>query len=448
MTSQTELAHLSRVLTMGELTASIAHEVNQPIAAVVNYGHACLEWLSAEPPDIEEARQAAENIIRDGTRAGSVIGQIRALFKKELPAKGWFDINDAIQELAVFVRGEILSHRVSIRTELAAGLPKVKADRVQLQQVVLNLVVNGMDAMRNTDVRSRELLIRSQMDGSSQILIQVEDSGEGLPADFETKIFNPFFTTKTQGIGMGLSISRSIIESHGGRLSAKPRPTGGAIFQFTFQSGHRMSMTDSNSIIYVVDDDPSIRDSVRSLLKSVGLHAVTFESPDEFMSAVRPEIPSCLLLDVALPAANGLEFQAELAKIGIHIPIVFITAHGDIPMTSRAIKAGAVEFLTKPFQKNDLLTAIHQALDRDRSQRKEQSDSASLRERHQTLTSREREVMALVVTGLMNKEVAAKLGLSEVTIKIHRGHVMQKMKAKSLAEFVRMADRLKPRSAR
>jgi FixJ family two-component response regulator len=209
-----------------------------------------------------------------------------------------------------------------------------------------------------------------------------------------------------------------------------------------------MPTTDSNSIIYVVDDDPSIRDSVRSLLKSVGLHAVTFESPDEFMSAARPEIPSCLLLDVALPAANGLEFQAELAKVGIHIPIVFITAHGDIPMTSRAIKAGAVEFLTKPFQKNDLLTAIHQALDRDRAQRKEQSDSASLRERHQTLTSREREVMALVVTGLMNKEVAAKLGLSEVTIKIHRGHVMQKMKAKSLAELVRMADRLKPRSAR
>jgi FixJ family two-component response regulator len=207
-------------------------------------------------------------------------------------------------------------------------------------------------------------------------------------------------------------------------------------------------MTDSNSIIYVVDDDPSIRDSVRSLLKSVGLYSVTFESPDEFLAAVRPEIPSCLLLDVALPAANGLEFQAELAKIGIHIPIVFITAHGDIPMTSRAIKAGAVEFLTKPFQKNDLLTAIHQALDRDRTQRKEQSDSASLRERHQTLTSREREVMALVVTGLMNKEVAAKLGLSEVTIKIHRGHVMQKMKAKSLAELVRMADRLKPRSAR
>ncbi len=237
MTSQTELAHLSRVLTMGELTASIAHEVNQPIAAVVNYGHACLEWLSAEPPDIEEARQAAENIIRDGTRAGSVIGQIRALFKKELPAKGWFDINEAIQELAVFVRGEVLSHRVSIRTELGAGMPKVKADRVQMQQVVLNLIVNGMDAMRNTDVRSRELLIRSGMDGSSQILIQVEDSGEGLPADFETKIFNPFFTTKTQGIGMGLSISRSIIESHGGRLLAKPRPGGGAIFQLTIPVG-------------------------------------------------------------------------------------------------------------------------------------------------------------------------------------------------------------------
>lgn len=207
-------------------------------------------------------------------------------------------------------------------------------------------------------------------------------------------------------------------------------------------------MTEANAIIYVVDDDPSIRDSIRSLLKSVGMRAVTFESPDEFMGASRPEVPSCLLLDVALPSANGLEFQDDLAKIGIHIPIVFITAHGDIPMTSRAIKAGAVEFLTKPFQKSDLLSAIHQALDRDRAQRKEQLESADLREHYQTLTPRETEVMALVVTGLTNKEVAAKLGLSEVTIKIHRGHVVRKMKAKSLAELVRMADRLKPRSRR
>jgi PAS domain S-box-containing protein len=237
MRSQTELAHLSRVLTMGELTASIAHEVNQPLAAVVTYGHACLEWLSAKPPNVEEAREAAKSIIRDGTRAGSVIGRIRALFRKESPQKGWFDMNEAIQELAVFIRGEALLHRVSIRTELATDLPKVKADRVQLQQVVLNMIVNGMDAMRNTDVRSRELLIRSQREGSSGIAVQVEDSGEGLPAEFEGKIFNPFFSTKAQGIGMGLSIGRSIIESHGGRLWATPHPSGGAIFQFTIPIG-------------------------------------------------------------------------------------------------------------------------------------------------------------------------------------------------------------------
>ncbi len=232
MKTQAELAHLSQVLSMGELTASIAHEINQPLTAVVTHGHACVEWLSANPPNLEKTRQTIERIIQDGTRAGAVLSRIRALFKKEAPAKDWFDMNEVIHELTVFLRDEAVRRHISIRTDLVPGLSKVKADRVQLQQVVLNLMMNGMDAVAEMTGRPKELVL-SAREQDAELLVRVEDSGIGLDAETSEKIFHPFFTTKPHGIGMGLSISRSIIEAHEGHLWAVPRPSGGAIFQFT-----------------------------------------------------------------------------------------------------------------------------------------------------------------------------------------------------------------------
>jgi signal transduction histidine kinase len=220
-------------MTVGALTASIAHEVNQPLAAVVTNSNACLRWLAREVPDVEEARAAVERVIKEGQRAGEVIRRIRALAQRTDPQAAWLDLNDVIREVVALMHGEARQPRVALWTDLAAGLPPVLGDRVQLQQVLLNLLINGIEAMQAVMDRPWELWIRSERHDVDTVLVAVQDAGIGLDPQQMARLFDPFFTTKPGGMGIGLAISRTIIEAHGGRLWATPNDGPGATFQFT-----------------------------------------------------------------------------------------------------------------------------------------------------------------------------------------------------------------------
>src|SRR5438445_12056292 len=224
-----DLAHVNRVTIMGALTASLAHEVNQPIAATVTNAQACLNWLAGDPPNLEAARASAMSIVEDGTRAAEIISRTRLLFTKGRPRRDLVDVNDVIREMIVLLRSEITRHGISVRTELASRLPRLMGDRVQLQQVLMNLIMNSVYAMKGLD-ETREVAITSRQANDGRLMVSVIDTGVGLPAQQADQIFYAFFTTKPQGTGMGLSISRSIVESHNGRLWASDHAPRGACF--------------------------------------------------------------------------------------------------------------------------------------------------------------------------------------------------------------------------
>jgi FixJ family two-component response regulator len=313
-------------------------------------------------------------------------------------------------------------------------------DRIQLQQALLNSLLNAAEAMREVSPVRRRMVVRAIADHRAAgpwALVSIENAGFG-EAEAAPR-FEAFYTTKPGGLGIGRSIRRSIIEQPPGLAlgHGEPRPWRHVPRRMT---GSVMSA--ETPIVFVVDDDRSVRDSLRRLIASVGMTVEVFPTAQAFLSTPRRDAPGCLVLDVRLPGLSGLDLQRKLVKTDATLPIIILTGHGDIPMSVRAMKAGAIEFLTKPFRGPDLLDAIRYAIDHDRTARAERHELAELRRRYDTLTPRERDVMAGVVGGLLNKHMSAEFGTTEATVKEQRGQVMQKMRAGSLAALVRPAARL------
>lgn len=438
-----DLTHVGRVTTMGELTASLAHELRQPLTAILTNAETAQALLASGRLDAAELGEILSDIVADDTRAGEVIGRLRSLLNKGEFERRPLDLNEVIREVVRLVQSDAIIRNVAIELELAEGLPPVSGDRVQLQQVILNLIVNALEAMSGESAADRRMAIATEAREDRRVEVRVRDRGAGIPAKDLPRILEPFYTTKPGGMRMGLSIARSIIEAHGGRLWAENTPEGGATFSLVLPvNGGGASVMASPATVYVVDDDPSVRKSLARLLIHAGYRVEAFASACEFLARPRRARPSCLVLDVRLPEMNGLDLQQALAATGEPMAIVFITAHGDVPMTARAMKAGAVDFLAKPYSRGDLLQAVERAAARDMREREERARVADVQARLRTLSPREAAVLALVVTGLLNKQIAAELGITEGTVKVHRGRVMEKMRVGSLAELVRLTDQI------
>lgn len=450
-----QLRHADRAAHLGALTASLSHEITQPLTGILANSQAGLRLLAKPRTDLSEMRDIFESIIRDDKRATSVITNLRLLLRREEAAREPVDIGDAIAEVLALFKGEFEANDLQLTAQIEHGC-RVVAVKTQLQQVMVNLLSNAIHALRaGAEASDRMLEVRLVRSGNGQAQISVRDNGPGIAPDAMPRIFEPFFSTKTDGLGMGLAITRSIIEAHGGEIGAETQPSGGTAFHVripvesvedftsafavaTTAVPRNVSSSGADVTVCVVDDDPAIRESLARLLVAAGLQVVAFES-----GAVALESPDlarahCLVLDVQMPGISGPEMQAELARRGIAAPVVFLTARTDAPTGVLAMKQGALEYLCKPVEDAALLAAVHTAIERYATQARANRERADIEGRLTRLTARERDVLREVIAGRLNKQIADRLAISEATVKQHRGQVMDKLQARSVAELVRL----------
>jgi FixJ family two-component response regulator/signal transduction histidine kinase len=454
--AQAQAAHATRVSTLGVIAASLVHELTQPLAASLANAESIADLLARQSPDLDELRATAADIVVDDRRVVELIGRLRRFLRRGEVERSEFDLLEVIDEVLRLVAGEAANKGIEISLDFPATLPKLQGDRVQLQQVLLNLVLNGMDAVAASRPGSRHVTVRARPSGMG-MCVDVADSGHGIDEATLARVFQPFFTTKRGGMGLGLAISRTIVAAHGGTLTARSAPGSGTTFRFELPllpPGEarpppvaRLAPTatvanEASGTVFVVDDDPGMCRALERQLQGAGYRVETFASAQAYLDAAPADAVACIVSDVRMPGLSGLDLQASLGREGRELPMVFMSGHGDVPTTVHAMRAGAVSFLQKPFAKGELLAAVADALARGRELEGARRESAELRGRYDALTPRESEVFALVAAGLLNKVIADRLGAAEATVKIHRGRVMEKMGATSVADLVRMAERL------
>ena len=449
--AQTQAAHAARVGTMGVFAASLVHELTQPLAASLANAETASELLAVGSPDLDELRATVADIVADDRRAGELIQQLRRFLRRGEVDRVELDLREVLEEAVQLAGGAAADHAATLALDLPVALPKVVGDRVQLQQVFLNLILNAIDAVAGSQSDARRVTLAARP-SEAGVVVEVSDTGTGMDAATLERIFEPFFTTKARGMGLGLAISRTIVATHGGTLAARSTIGLGATFRVELPvraSTEEVSpqplaaSARDTGTVYLIDDDASMRRALERQLGAAGHRVVSFDSAAAFLDRnPANDGAACVVSDVRMPGPSGLDLQASLGQAERVLPMVFISGHGDVATTARAMKAGAVNFIAKPFTREVLLAAVGEALARARILGAESSERAELRRRYESLTPREREVLGLVAAGLLNKVIADRLGAAEATVKIHRGRVMEKMGAGSVADLVRMAGRL------
>jgi len=353
-------------------------------------------------------------------------------------------------EILRLAGSEAAEKGVLVEVDFPPRLPKIVGDRVQIQQVLLNLLLNAIDAAGASESKPRRVSVVARPSDSG-VSVEVTDTGPGMDEQTLARIFQPFFTTKPGGMGLGLAISRSIVAAHGGTLQVRSTPGRGTTFRIELPIRPPSEVLPASPVsapvsgagtVFVIDDDPSMRRALGRQLQSAGHRVEAFASAQDYLNRAEQAGTACIVSDVRMPGLSGLDLQASLARANRDLPMVFISGHGDVATAAHAMKAGAINFLAKPFTKDELLAAVAEALALSRELDTAREERAVLQARYQSLTPREREVFALVTTGVLNKVIADRLGAAETTIKIHRGRVMEKMRAASVADLVRMAEHL------
>jgi PAS domain S-box-containing protein len=457
--SRDELAHVSRVGMLGEISASIAHEVNQPLAAIFTNAQVLQRYADSASMGTEDFSETIADVISDALRAGEVIKRLRSLMRPGESKVEMFDMNQLIVSTLQLLHSEAVIKHITVGKDLLPGVLNVVADKVQMQQILLNLITNAFDAMAECVPEDRHLNICTSSLGNDTVEVLVKDTGHGFEEKLFQQLFEPFYTTKEGGMGMGLAISKTMLLAQGGRLWAKNNQGSGACFSFTLptksqpekaiesgqpvvdgSSDKHIERLTIDATVFVVDDDDSFRTAVCRLIRSLGYAVEGFPSVEQYLQHDAYEGVGCLLVDLHMPGETGFDLQAALKKHKYSMPIIFITGAGDTASGVQAMKDGALDFLAKPVDEHKLKDILVHAVKVDRQARIKFTQQMEANAKLSRLTNREVQVMGLVIKGLRNKQIAFTLGISEKTVKVHRGHLMTKVSANSVADLLRLSE--------